>query len=172
MLVALFDSELLCSPPSNRATKRLACVGFVWQADMGDEYDIIIIIITTTTPTPTPTATATAAATATATATAAAASTTTTTATRSINSTRLIVRAGSARLRFARFRLRFARFPRVMRVCVLRGFRECFCAGSARVVAFKFLKEINILRRILLLGNLYIITLVTLRTFTWKTWEP
>ena len=41
MLVALFDSELLCSPPSNRATKRLACVGFVWQADMGDEYDII-----------------------------------------------------------------------------------------------------------------------------------
>ena len=165
MLVALFDSELLCSPPSNRATKRLACVGFVWQADMGDEYDIIIIIITTTTPTPTPTATATAAATATATATAAAASTTTTTATRSINSTRLIVRAGSARLRFARF-------PRVMRVCVLRGFRECFCAGSARVVAFKFLKEINILRRILLLGNLYIITLVTLRTFTWKTWEP
>ena len=80
VLVALFDSELLCSPPSNRATKRLACVGFVWQADMGDEYDIIIIIITTTptpTPTPTPTATATAAAataTATATATAAAAS--------------------------------------------------------------------------------------------------
>ena len=46
MLVALFDSELLCSPPSNRATKRLACVGSVWQADMGDEYDIII---TTTT---------------------------------------------------------------------------------------------------------------------------
>ena len=68
VLVALFDSELLCSPPSNRATKRLACVGFVWQADMGDEYDIIIII-TTTTPTPTPTATATAAATAAATAT-------------------------------------------------------------------------------------------------------
>ena len=60
MLVALFDSELLCSPPSNRATKRLACVGFVWQADMGDEYDIIIIITTTTststtTTTPTPT---------------------------------------------------------------------------------------------------------------------
>ena len=26
-LVALFRSELLCSPPSNRATKRLACVG-------------------------------------------------------------------------------------------------------------------------------------------------
>ena len=131
MLVALFDSELLCSPPSNRATKRLACVGFVWQADMGDEYDIIIIIITTTTtptPTPTPTATATAAAaTATATATAAAAaSTTTTTATRSINSTRLIVRAGSARLRFARF-------PRVMRVCVLRGFRECCSARVPRV---------------------------------------
>ena len=129
MLVALFDSELLCSPPSNRATKRLACVGFVWQADMGDEYDIIIIIITTTTtptPTPTPTATATAAAaTATATATAAAASTTTT-ATRSINSTRLIVRAGSARLRFARF-------PRVMRVCVLRGFRECCSARVPRV---------------------------------------
>ena len=126
MLVALFDSELLCSPPSNRATKRLACVGFVWQADMGDEYDIIIIIITTT---PTPTATATAAAataTATATATAAAASTTTTTATRSINSTRLIVRAGSARLRFARF-------PRVMRVCVLRGFRECCSARVPRV---------------------------------------
>ena len=36
-LVALFDSELRCSPPSNSATKRLACVGFVWQADMGDE---------------------------------------------------------------------------------------------------------------------------------------
>ena len=135
MLVALFDSELLCSPPSNRATKRLACVGFVWQADMGDEYDIIIIIITTTTPTPTATATA-AAATATATATAAAASTTTTTntttttptttATRSINSTRLIVCAGSARLRFARF-------PRVMRVCVLRGFRECCSARVPRV---------------------------------------
>ena len=132
MLVALFDSELLCSPPSNRATKRLACVGFVWQADMGDEYDIIIII-TTTTPTPTPTATATAtaaAATATATATAAAAaSTTTTTATRSINSTRLIVRAGSARLRFARF----PRVMRVMRVCVLRGFRECCSARVPRV---------------------------------------
>ena len=129
MLVALFDSELLCSPPSNRATKRLACVGFVWQADMGDEYDIIIIITTTPTPTPTATATATAAAataTATATATAAAASTTTTTATRSINSTRLIVRAGSARLRFARF-------PRVMRVCVLRGFRECCSARVPRV---------------------------------------
>ena len=47
-----------------------------------------------------------------------------------------------------------------------------FCAGVARVVAFKFLKEITILRRILLLGNLYIITLGTLRTFTWKTWEP
>ena len=135
MLVALFDSELLCSPPSNRATKRLACVGFVWQTDMGDEYDIIIIIITTTTPTPTPTATATAtaaAATATATATAtaaAAASTTTTTATRSINSTRLIVRAGSARLRFARF----PRVMRVMRVCVLRGFRECCSARVPRV---------------------------------------
>ena len=41
MLVALFDSELLCSPPSNRATNCLACVGFVRQADMGDEYDII-----------------------------------------------------------------------------------------------------------------------------------
>ena len=140
MLVALFDSELLCSPPSNRATKRLACVGFVWQADMGDEYDIIILIITTTTPTPTATATAAAAATATATATATAAAastttttnttttttTTTTTATRSINSTRLIVRAGSARLRFARF-------PRVMRVCVLRGFRECCSARVPRV---------------------------------------
>ena len=122
MLVALFDSELLCSPPSNRATKRLACVGFVWQADMGDEYDIIIII-TTTTPTPTATAAATAAATATATAT------TTTAATRSINSTRLIVRAGSARLRFARF----PRVMRVMRVCVLRGFRECCSARVPRV---------------------------------------
>ena len=30
----------------------------------------------------------------------------------------------------------------------------------------------GILVRILLLGNLYIITLGTLRTFTWKTWEP
>ena len=59
MLVALFDSELLCSPPSNRATKRLACVGFVWQADMGDEYDITIITTTTTTTTATATATAT-----------------------------------------------------------------------------------------------------------------
>ena len=48
MLLALFDSELLCSPPSNRATKRLAYVGFVWQADMGDEYDIIIITTTAT----------------------------------------------------------------------------------------------------------------------------
>ena len=136
MLVALFDSELLCSPPSNRATKRLACVGFVWQADMGDEYDINI---TTTI-------------------------TITTTTTRSINSTRgfhaSAFRAASAR--YARYaRLRFARVPRVL-----------FCAGSARVAAFKFLKEIAILRRILLLGNLYIITLGTLRTFTWKTWEP
>ena len=69
-------------------------------------------------------------------------------------------RAVSARyLRYAR--LRFARVPRVL-----------FCAGSARVAAFKFLKEIAILRRILLLGNLYIITLGTSRTFTWKTWEP
>ena len=59
MLVALFDSELLCSPPSNRATKRLACVGFVWQADMGDEYDIIITIIITITTTTTTTSTST-----------------------------------------------------------------------------------------------------------------
>ena len=93
-LVALFDSELLCSPPSNRATKRLACVGFVWQADMGDEYDIII---TTTTP---------AAATATATAT-----TTTITTTTSINSTlgfrtlcASAFRAGSARVVLRGFR--------------------------------------------------------------------
>ena len=89
MLVALFDSELLCSPPSNRATKRLACVGFVWQADMGDEYDIII---TTTTPPP------------------AAATTTTTT---SINSTlgfrtlcASAFRAGSARVVLRGFRAR------------------------------------------------------------------
>ena len=92
MLVALFDSELLCSPPSNRATKRLAYVGFVWQADMGDEYDIIIITTTT-------------AATATATAT-----TTTTTTTRSINGTRgfraSAFRAGSARVVLRRCRAR------------------------------------------------------------------
>ena len=85
MLVALFDSELLCSPPSNRATKRLAYVGFVWQADMGDEYDIIII---------TTTATATA----------------TTTTTRSINSARgfraSAFRAGSARVVLRRCRAR------------------------------------------------------------------
>ena len=69
-------------------------------------------------------------------------------------------RAVSARyLRYAR--LRFARVPRVL-----------FCAGWARVAAFKFLKEIAILRRILLLGNLHTKTLGTLRTFTWKTWEP
>ena len=36
-LVALFDSELRCSPPSISATQRVACVGFVWQADMDDE---------------------------------------------------------------------------------------------------------------------------------------
>jgi hypothetical protein len=84
VLVALFDSELLCSPPSNRATKRLACVGFVWQADMGDEYDIIIITTTTSTSTTTTTSTST---------------------TRSINSTRgfrtlsaSAFRAGSARV--------------------------------------------------------------------------
>ena len=86
MLVALFDSELLCSPPSNRATKRLAYVGFVWQADMGDEYDIIIITTT--------------AATATATAT----------TTRSINGTRgfraSAFRAGSARVVLRRCRAR------------------------------------------------------------------
>ena len=51
----------------------------------------------------------------------------------------VIVRAGSARLRFARV-------PRVL-----------FCAGSARVVAFKFLQEINKLRRILLLLLLIIV---------------
>ena len=90
MLVALFDSELLCSPPSNRATKRLACVGFVWQADMGDEYDIII---TTTTPPP--------------------AAATTTTTTTSINSTlgfrtlcASAFRAGSARVVLRGFRAR------------------------------------------------------------------
>ena len=121
---------------------------------MGDEYDIII---TTTAAAATATATGTATPTATATATA----TTTTTTTRSINSTRGF-RASTFRAVSARYaRLCFARVPRVL-----------FCAGSARVVAFKFLKEINILRRILLLGNLYIITLGTLRTFTWKTWEP
>ena len=128
MLVALFDSELFCSPPSNRATKRLAYVGFVWQADMGDEYDIIFITTTTATPTAT------------------------TTTTRSIKSTHGF-RASTFRAVSARYaRLHFARVPRVL-----------FCAGSARVAAFKFLKEINILRRILLLGNLYIITLGTLR---------
>ena len=89
---------------------------------------------------------------------------TTTTTSRSINSTRGI-RASTFRavsacyLRYAR--LHFARVPRVL-----------FCAGSARVAAFKCLKQITILRRILLLGNLYIITLGTLRTFTWKTCEP
>ena len=90
-----------------------------------------------------------------------------TTTTRSINSTRgfhaSTFRAVSAR--YARYAcLRFARVPRVL-----------FCAGSARVAAFKYLQEIYILRRILLLyvlGNLYIITLGTLRIFTWKTWEP
>ena len=102
MLVALFDSELLCSPPSNRATKRLACVGFVWQADMGDEYDIII---TTTT--------AAATATATATPTTTTATPPTTTTTRSINSTRgfrtlcaSAFRAGSARVVLRGFRAR------------------------------------------------------------------
>ena len=135
MLVALFDSELFCSPPSNRATKRLAYVGFVWQAYMGDEYDIIIIITTTATATATATTT-----------------TTTTTTTRSIKSTHGF-RASTFRAVSARYaRLHFARVPRVL-----------FCAGSARVAAFKFLKEINILRRTLLLGNLYIITLGTLR---------
>ena len=108
MLVALFDSELLCSPPSNRATKRLAYVGFVWQADMGDEYDIIII--------------------------------TTTTTSRSIKSTHGF-RASTFRAVSARYaHLHFARVPRVL-----------FCAGSARVAAFKYLQEIYILRRILLL---------------------
>ena len=94
MLVALFDSELLCSPPSNRATKRLACVGFVWQADMGDEYDII----TTTPPPPAAAATAT---------------TTITTTTTSINSTlgfrtlcASAFRAGSARVVLRGFRAR------------------------------------------------------------------
>ena len=53
-----------------------------------------------------------------------------------------IVRAGSARYA----RLRFARVPRVF-----------FCAGSARVVAFKFLQEINILWRILLLPSIIVI---------------
>ena len=93
----MFDSELLCSPPSNRATKRLACVGFVWQADMGDEYDIIIT--TTTTP---PAAAATATAT-----------TTITTTTTSINSTlgfrtlcASAFRAGSARVVLRGFRAR------------------------------------------------------------------
>ena len=110
MLVALFDSELLCSPPSNRATKRLACVGFVWQADVGDEYDIVIITTTTATTT-----------------------TFTTTTTTTTSSTRYA-------------RLRFARVPPVL-----------FCAGSGRVVAFKFLKELKILRRILVLLLLLVI---------------
>jgi hypothetical protein len=93
VLVALFDSELLCSPPSNRATKRLACVGFVWQADMGDEYDIIIITTTTSTSTTT--------------------TSTSTSTTRSINSTRgfrtlsaSAFRAGSARVVLRGFRAR------------------------------------------------------------------
>ena len=100
MLVALFDSELPCSPLSNRATKRLACVGFVWQADMGDEYDIIITTTAAATATATPTATPTATATATATIT-----TTTSTSTTTTNSTRgfhtlctSAFRAGSARV--------------------------------------------------------------------------
>ena len=133
--------------------------------------DPLIFITTTTTPpaaaagAATATATAIATATATATTTTATATTTTTTTptttTRNINSTRGFC-ASTFRAVSARYaRLRFARVPRVL-----------FCAGSARVAAFKFLKEINILRRILLLGNLYIITLGTLRTFTWKTWEP
>ena len=91
----MFDSELLCSPPSNRATKRLACVGFVWQADMGDEYDII----TTTPPPPAAAATAT--------------TTITTTTTTSINSTlgfrtlcASAFRAGSARVVLRGFRAR------------------------------------------------------------------
>ena len=93
LLVALFDSELLCSPPSNKATKRLACVGFVWQADMGDEYDII----TTTTTTANATATATA---------------TTTTTSRSINTREFrtlcasAFRTGSARVVLRGFRAR------------------------------------------------------------------
>ena len=100
----MFDSELLCSPPSNRATKRLACVGFVWQADMGDEYDIIIITTTTTTPAAAATATATATTTTT---------TITTTTTTSINSTlgfrtlcASAFRAGSARVVLRGFRAR------------------------------------------------------------------
>ena len=56
----------------------------------------------------------------------------------------LIVRAGSARLRFAQV-------PRVMRVCVSRGFRACCSAWVPRASSHKFLQEINILRRILLL---------------------
>ena len=112
MLVALFDSQLLCSPPSNRATKRLACVGFVWQADTGDEYDIIITTTTATTATATATATATPTATATAaaatTTTSSTTTTTTTTTTRSINSTR---------------------FRALCALCA-----SAFCAGSARVV--------------------------------------
>ena len=63
--------------------------------------------------------------------------TTTTTTTRSINSTR----GFHVSARYARYaRLRFARVPRVL-----------FCAGSARVAALKYLQEIYILRRILLL---------------------
>ena len=109
MLVALFDSQLLCSPPSNRATKRLACVGFVWQADTGDEYDIIITTTTATTATATATATPTAtAAAATTTTTSSTTTTTTTTTTRSINSTR---------------------FRALCALCA-----SAFCAGSARVV--------------------------------------
>ena len=106
MLVALFDSELLCSPPSNRATKRLACVGCVWQADMGDECDIIITTTTTA-------AAATATATATPTTTTTATPPPPTTTTRSINSTRgfrtlcaSAFRAGSARVVLRGFRAR------------------------------------------------------------------
>ena len=71
--------------------------------------------------------------------------------------------------RASRFRAVSARYVRYARLRCARVPRVLFCAGSVRVAAFKFLKEIAILRRILLLGNLYIITLGALRTFTWKT---
>ena len=87
------------------------------------------------------------------------ATTTTTTTTRSINSTRGFS-ASTFRAVSARYAL--LRFARGSARVVLRGFRAC----SRIQISY------NILRRILLLGNLYIITLGTLRTFTWKTWEP
>ena len=91
---------------------------------------------TTTSPFTVPTTTTTTTSTSTST------TTTTATTTTILVLEVFIVRAGSARYA----RLRFARVPRVF-----------FCAGSARVVAFKFLQEINILWRILLLPSIIVI---------------